>query len=86
MYSARLSDEAKDRFSRLEKKEQARIISVLERCRIRPEHFLNRIVGNPHYSLRAGNQRMIIDVRHEDELLFVVTIEHRKKVYKILPR
>lgn len=84
MYSVTFSDEAKDSFSKLEKGAQERIISALERCRIRPEHFLKRLVGVPYYRLRVGEYRIIVDIRHNELLLFVIEIAHRKKAYKIL--
>jgi mRNA interferase RelE/StbE len=86
MYSILFSDEAKKVFSKLGRGEQERIVSVLERCRIRPEHFLKRLVGNPYHSLRAGDQRMIMDIRQEGKVLLVMTIEHRKKSYKKIPK
>lgn len=84
MYSVIFSDEAKDAFSKLEREGQKRILSALERCRVRPDHFLKRLVGSPYYRLRAGNYRIIIDLQHEQIILLVVEIAHRKKAYKVL--
>ncbi|MBD3398636.1 type II toxin-antitoxin system RelE/ParE family toxin [Candidatus Micrarchaeota archaeon] len=86
MYSVLFSDEAKKLFAKLGKEDQGRIISALERCRIRPAHFLKRLVGSPYYSLRAGDQRIIIELKTEEGMLLVMTIEHRKKSYKHLPK
>ena len=84
MYSVVFSDEAKKSFAKLQKEEQSRIVSALGRCQIRPGHFLKRLVGHPYYRLRAGDERIIIDIC-ENRVLFVITIEHRKKSYKRLP-
>ncbi len=86
MYSVGFSEEAKKIFSKMNKEDQTRIVSALERSRIRPEHFLKRLVGHPYHSLRVGDQRLIINVKVEEDTLLVMTIEHRKKSYKRLPK
>jgi mRNA interferase RelE/StbE len=84
MYTLIFSKEAKKKFYALEKKEQKHISAVLERCRIRPEHFLKRLVESPYYRLRAGNYRVIIDLKHEEIILLVIDIAPRKKAYRVL--
>jgi mRNA interferase RelE/StbE len=85
MYILLFSKEAKKKFYALGKGEQKQISSVLERCRIRPEHFAKRLVGSPYYRIRAGEYRIIIDIRHDEIILLMMEIMHRKKAYKILP-
>jgi len=42
---------------------------------------LKRLSGSPHYRLRVGDYRVIIDWRKEEGELFVREIGHRRNVY-----
>jgi mRNA interferase RelE/StbE len=76
------SDKAFKQLKKLERNIQERIIATLERIRFRPEAHVTRLVGEPGYKLRVGNYRVIIDIDKGKLLILVITIGHRKKIYK----
>ena len=82
MYEIFLSDKAQKQLTKLNKKERERIGSVFERIKIRPNAFVKRLIGTPHYSLRVGNYRVILDIKHKDLIILIIKIGHRKKIYK----
>ena len=82
MYEILFSRIAKRQLKKLEKKVQGRIIAVLERARVRPESFFQKIVGEKAFRLRAGDYRIIADIENEKLLILVLKVAHRKKVYK----
>ena len=82
MYDIIFSDLAKNQFSKLEKDIQNRIGKILERIRIRPFHFIKRVVGDPYFRLRVGDYRVLIDIRQDKLIIFVIEMGHRKKFYK----
>ena len=82
MYSIEFSQTAEKQIYKLEKKVQERIINVLERIRIRPFHFVKRIVGSPYYRLRAGDYRVIMDIKQDKLTIFVIEVGHRENIYK----
>ena len=82
VYEIIFSETFKRQFSKLEKVLQQRIISALERIRIRPEAFVKKLVGEPYYRLRIGDYRVILDIKKEKLIIFVVEIGHRKNIYK----
>lgn len=82
MYEILLSETALKQLKKLEKDIQERIISTLERIRIRPEAYITKLVGDPGYKLRAGDYRIILDVDKNKLLILVIKIGHRKRVYK----
>ncbi|MBE3036847.1 MAG: type II toxin-antitoxin system RelE/ParE family toxin, partial [Candidatus Atribacteria bacterium] len=49
MYEVVFSQKAKKQLFKLEKVIQERIISALERIRIRPEAYITKLVGDPGY-------------------------------------
>ena len=65
-----------------EKTTYERIISKLEQIQIRPFKYVKKLVGNPHFSLRVGDYRVILRITSKELVVFVVELAHRKKVYK----
>ncbi len=82
MYSIEFSKKAEFQFDKLSLGVQGRIISVLERIKIRPFHFVKRIVGSPYYRARAGEYRIIIDIVNNKMLIYVIELGHRRNIYK----
>ncbi len=82
MYSVEFSKLAERQFFRLEKEIQRRIVAVLERISIRPFHFVKKIVGSPYYRLRVGNYRIILDIKQDKLIIFVIGVGHRRRIYK----
>ncbi len=82
MYAISFSDLAKKQLKKLEIEIQERIITTIERCRIRPHYFAKKIVGTSCFALRTGNYRIIIKIYNKEIKILVVKIGHRKKIYK----
>ena len=82
VYELIFSETFRQQFSKLEKTMQQRIVSALERIRIRPEHFVRRLVGSQYYRLRVGDYRVILDVKNDKMVVFIIELGHRKNVYR----
>ena len=82
MYDVFFSETVLRQLKRLDKHVQKRIISAIERIRIRPGSFVKRLVGMPYFRLRAGDYRVILDIRQEKMVIMVVYVNPRKSVYK----
>lgn len=80
-YEILFSDIALKQLKKLEKSMQERIISALEKIRIRPEAYITKLVGDSCYRLRAGDFRVIMDIDKGKMLILVLRIGHRKKIY-----
>lgn len=61
---------------------QERIISALERIRIRPETYITKLVGDPGYKLRVGDYRVIMDIDKDNLLILVIKVGHRRNIYE----
>ena len=81
MYSVEFSETADKQQSKLSRDIQIRIISSLERIRIRPQAHVLKLVGNPYFRLRVGDYRVILDIREDKLIVFVIEVGHRKKIY-----
>ena len=84
IYEVEFSKIAKKQLDKLEKNIKIRIISILERIRILPYNHIKKLVGNQYFSLRAGDYRIILDIKQDKLIILVIEIGHRKKIYKKL--
>ena len=81
MYSIEFSQTAEKQLYRLEKEVQKRIITVLDRIRIRPFYFVKKKQGSEHYILRVGEYRLILEVKEKESKIFIVKLGHRRNIY-----
>jgi mRNA interferase RelE/StbE len=82
LYEIIFSQKAKKQLFKLEKNIQERIITALERIRIRPEAYITKLVGDPGFKLRIGNYRVLMDINNNNLLILVIKVGHRKDIYK----
>lgn len=82
MYSIVFHKKAEEQFKKLDRLFQKRIAGHLERIKIRPHHFVKKLVGSELYSLRVGEYRIILDIQNKLLVIYIFEIGHRKKVYK----
>jgi mRNA interferase RelE/StbE len=80
-YDIIFSDRAFRELKKLEKNVQERIISVLERIRIRPSAYVTKLVGEPGYKLRVGDYRIIMDIDNKRLIILVLKVGLRKNIY-----
>lgn len=81
MYSLVYSDTALKQIEKLDKAVKSRIISTLERCRIRPYVHAVKIVGSSYFRFRAGDYRIIIDIKENCLQILVIEVGHRESIY-----
>ena len=79
-YHVIFSDLALKQLRKLDREMGQRIISTLERIRIRPDAYVKKLVGDEGYRLRVGNYRMILDLDKEKLIILVLRIGHRRDV------
>ena len=80
-YNIIFSDKATRQLEKLDKPIQKRIISALERIRIRPESYVTKLVGDPGFRLRVGDYRVIMDIVKNELQILVLKVGHRKNIY-----
>ncbi len=82
MYELLYSPGALKALEKLDKPTQRRILTALERFRIRPESCdIKRLVGMSGYRFRVGDYRVIFDIEQKKLHILVLKIGHRKSVY-----
>lgn len=81
-YDLIYTGEVRKQLKKLDEKQRRRIISTLERCRIRPHSFIKKLVSSPYFRLRVGEFRVIVDIRNNELVIMVLEIGHRRNIYK----
>ncbi len=82
MFELFFTREAKKFLKKLNDQDKTRIISVLERCRVRPYTHIKKLVSSPYFRLRVGEYRVILDISTGKLLIIVIEIGHRRNIYK----
>lgn len=82
MYRIVIPDKVERQLRKLDKSIQERVFAVLDRIKIRPEDFVEKLVGESGYKLRVGDYRIILDILHQDLIVLLVEVGHRKNIYK----
>jgi len=83
MYELIYSQTALKQLEKLEKNIQQRILTALERLRIRPESYnIKKLVGMSGFRFRAGGYRIIFEIEKEKLHILILQIGHRKDIYE----
>ena len=82
MFEVEFSQLAEKQLLKLPNDVQIRIVSTLERIKIRPHAHILKLVGSPYFRLRVGDYRVILDVQGNTLLIFVISVGHRKNIYQ----
>ena len=82
MYSVIFSDTALKQLKKLPSESQKRIVSAIDRIKIRPYPHVKKLVGCPYFRLRAGDYRIILDIIENKLIIYVLELGHRKNIYK----
>ncbi|MBT3324104.1 type II toxin-antitoxin system RelE/ParE family toxin [archaeon] len=82
MFNIFFTNEAKKFLKKLNKEDKTRIISALERSRVRPHAHVKKLISSPYFRLRIGKYRAILDINNGKLTIIVIEIGHRKKIYK----
>lgn len=73
---------AKKRLDDLEKNVRKRVLNKLLIIQENPKRFLKWLGSIKAYSLRIGDYRIIVDLNEEEKIINILTLDHRKKIYK----
>ncbi len=69
---------------KLDSKIASRIVRKVDFIRDHPQDYLEPVKQTNSYKLRVGDYRVIIDIDWENEISFVLLVDHRKRIYKRL--
>jgi len=80
------SPKSKKRLNKLDEKIMVSIIKKVEDIKINPIRYLERLKRINAFKLRVGDYRIIIDLNQNKNELTVLTMGHRKDIYKEISR
>ncbi|HLC68771.1 MAG TPA: type II toxin-antitoxin system RelE/ParE family toxin [Candidatus Bilamarchaeaceae archaeon] len=81
-YKLVFSEEALSQLRKLDNKIASRIIEKLESAIDHPVRFFHRLAGREDYKLRVGDYRVLVKLLHNEGIIFVLSLGHRKNIYR----
>lgn len=87
MYRVEFSKLAKEKFDKLDEPIQKRIIKKLREIRNSndPYRFFEPLRGVSARKARVGDYRVIADIGRKNNIIYVLTLGHRRDIYQKLP-
>jgi mRNA interferase RelE/StbE len=86
MYRVEFSKLARDKFNRLDKPIQKRIVKKLREISSGdPYRYFEPLRGVSARKARVGDYRVIADVDRKNRAIHVLTLGHRSEIYRKLP-
>ncbi|MBI5036159.1 type II toxin-antitoxin system RelE/ParE family toxin [Candidatus Micrarchaeota archaeon] len=82
MYEVVWMPKALERLGELDKAVALRIVEKVEGAKEIPYHYFDKLVGMERWRLRIGDYRAIALIDEAKKKIVVLTIGHRKKIYK----
>ena len=82
-YTIHILRSAQKQISRINSKDQDHIITAIRSLseNPRPTGCIN-LSGRPAWRIRVGDYRVIYEIRNEQLLIMVISIGHRREVYR----
>ena len=77
-YSIRYSVRATKELKKLDQETVLNILKVIERIRIRPYSYIQKIVGTEYYRLKVGQYRVILDIINKDLIILIIRWSQKK--------
>ncbi len=84
MFVVYYSKEATQNLEKLDNVIADRIFKKIDKIREDPFLFIDRLVSVNLWKLRVGDYRVLLDVNRGKNAVFVISINHRRSVYKNL--
>jgi len=82
-YDIEITDDARQSFKKLDKQVAQRMYTKLKEVANSSDPFqhVKRLTGVTFFSLRVGDYRVILDIKRDKLIIFVIKIGHRSDVY-----
>jgi mRNA interferase RelE/StbE len=80
-YHLGLSSRAGKQFNVLPRNSQERILKKLHDAAENPTHYFRRLTGREESRLRVGDYRIIVEILHDERIIYIHDLGHRKNVY-----
>lgn len=75
------SEKSVMQLERMDRKTAQKIYDHVLDCAREPFDAVTRLASSQFYRMRVGNYRVILDLQQKKMVIFVITTDHRKRVY-----
>lgn len=82
MFELVIDTKALDFLTKVEESIAKRIWEKIQKAKVEPNHYFERLTSRQEYKIRVGDYRVIADIDFQNKLIKVTLIGHRKNIYK----
>ena len=76
------SEKSVKQLEKINKKDAQQIFNNVCECEKEPFKAVSRLTNSPFFRLRVGDYRVILDLQQNKMIIFVIEVDHRRKIYK----
>ena len=76
------SEKSVKQLEKINKKDAQQIFNNVCKCEKDPFNAVSRLTNSAFFRLRVGNYRIILDLQQNKMIIFVIEVDHRRKIYK----
>lgn len=76
------SEKSVKQLKKIDKKNARKIRDSVLEISDNPYQKVTRLTDSPFFRLRIGNYRVILDLQQNKVIVFVIQVDHRRKIYK----
>jgi len=76
------SEKSVKQLKKIDKKNAIKIRDSVLEISNDPYQKVVRLTDSPFFRLRIGNYRVILDLQQNKVIVFVIQVDHRRKIYK----
>ena len=75
--------EARKNIKKIDKKNQKRILILLDQCTENPISATSQLTNSPYRRLKVGDYRVIMNLIKNKMIINIIRVRHRKNSYKL---
>lgn len=76
------SEKSVKQLGKIDKKTAQNIFNTVLDCSHDPLKTVTKLSNSSFYKIRVGNYRVILDLQQNKLVIFVIEVDHRKRIYK----
>ncbi len=76
------SEKSVKQLEKINKKDSQRIFERIQDYIKDPFSSVSRLTNSPFFRLRVNNYRVVLDLQQNKMIIFVIEVDHRRKIYK----
>jgi len=85
LYSIRFGESFQKDINKIPQKDRKKLLARIDKLAVEPRPYgYEKLIGMEYYRVRQGNYRIIYSIRDTELIVLIITIGHRKDIYRVI--